>query len=83
MNMRIKKLTYQNRNDFHFVAECNCGKESSWGDGYADLYYQQVVFPNRLCPHCGMSEYGETGQQQQARWAADKAAKTGANHTPA
>lgn len=73
--MRIKKVTFHHRNDFHFIAECDCGKDSQWGDGYADAMYQQVVFPNRLCPHCGLSEYGETAEAQQARWAAKEAAK--------
>lgn len=54
--MRIKELTWRNRNDFHFIADCDCGKSSRWGDGYADEYYQLEVFPNRKCPHCGRSE---------------------------
>jgi hypothetical protein len=58
--MYIRKATFRHRNDFHFVAMCrSCGKESRWGDGYADTYYQTQVFPARHCPHCGVNEHGE------------------------
>lgn len=65
--MRIRELTFRNRNDFHFIAECDCGKSSRWGDGYADAFYQQVVFPARCCPHCGLNEHGETADDIEAR----------------
>lgn len=58
--MHIIKVTFQNRNDFHFVAYCrHCTKQSRHGDGYADAYYQQVVFPHRHCEHCGADEFGD------------------------
>lgn len=58
--MYIVKITYQNRNDFAFVAMCRvCQKKSTWGDGYIDAYYQTKVFPARHCPHCGINELGE------------------------
>jgi endogenous inhibitor of DNA gyrase (YacG/DUF329 family) len=57
--MEITKITWRHRNDFRFVAHCDhCGKDSAWPDGYADGYYQLVVFPNRPCPHCDVSEVG-------------------------
>ncbi len=58
--MVIREVTYRNRNDFAFVAACHfCRATSTWGDGYADAYYQTQVFPARHCPHCGMNEHGE------------------------
>lgn len=74
--MRIREVTYRHRNDFRFIAECDCGKTSQWSDGYADAFYQVEVFPNRMCPHCGENEFGETHEQQRARWAANEAAKS-------
>lgn len=65
--MRISEITRRNRNDFHFIAECNCGKTSRWGDGYADAFYQLRVFPDRCCPYCGLNEYGETEDAKEAR----------------
>lgn len=61
--MRIAKVIFRHRNDFHFTADCDCGQQSQWGDGYADAYYQQVVFPHRHCPHCGLNEFGETREE--------------------
>jgi hypothetical protein len=58
--MHIIEVTHRHRNDFHFIAYCrHCNKKSKHGDGYADHYYQAVVFPHRHCEHCGMDEYGE------------------------
>ena len=58
--MHITEVTWRHRNDFHFVAFCrHCEKTSQWGDGYADEFYQQKVFPSRHCEHCGMNEAGE------------------------
>jgi hypothetical protein len=58
--MHIAKVTFRHRNDFHFIAACrHCEKTSKWGDGYADSFYQQKVFPARHCPHCGLNEAGE------------------------
>lgn len=55
--MYISQLTSRNKNDFHFRSHCmSCLKTHTWGDGYADAYYQTVVFPNRPCPGCGLSE---------------------------
>jgi hypothetical protein len=62
--MHIGEITFRNRNDFHFIAECrHCGKKSRHGDGYADAFYQGRVFPARCCEHCGLNEYGETADE--------------------
>lgn len=65
--MHIAEILWRNRNDFHFVAMCrHCRKSSRWGDGYADAYYQQQVFPARHCEHCGLNEYGEAIAAEEA-----------------
>lgn len=59
--MRIHEVTYRNRNDFHWIGNCeHCGKNAKYGDGYADEYYCQVVVPARHCLHCKKNSYGET-----------------------
>jgi hypothetical protein len=58
--MHIVEVTWLRKADFHFIALCrHCGKRSLWGDGYADAYYQQCVFPARHCEHCGLDEPGD------------------------
>lgn len=75
--MQISEIIWHNRNDFHFIATCGCGKTSRHGDGYADAFYQQRVFPDRCCPHCGRNEYGETSEAKQARYASEREASNG------
>ena len=61
--MHIIKVTWRNRNDFHFDAFCrHCQKVSKHGDGYADAFYQQCVFPARHCEHCKLNEAGEASK---------------------
>ena len=73
--MHIVEVTSRHRNDFHFVAYCrHCGKKSHHGDGYADAFYHQQVFPHRCCERCDLNEFGETHDQMQARFAAEQAA---------
>lgn len=72
MQVRIGEITFRNRNDFKFIAERDCGKTTRIGDGYADTYYQQRVFPDRQCPHCGLNEHGETAEQKEARYVAKR-----------
>lgn len=65
--MHIIELTFRNRNDFHFIAVCrHCRRESRWTDGYADEYYQRMVFPHRHCPHCEIDEYGGASEERAA-----------------
>lgn len=64
--MYITKVTSRYKNDFKFDAYCrHCDKYSHWPDGYADDYYQEVVFPHRYCPYCGKDEYGTEVQQSE------------------
>lgn len=63
--MYIIEVTKRYRNDFHFRAYCrHCGDISTHGDGYADAYYQQVVFPNRFCEKCHLNEAGYTLEEE-------------------
>lgn len=61
--MVIVELTKRYGNNFHFISECqHCGDRDHWGDGYADAYYQQVVFPHRHCRKCGKDHWGDTAE---------------------
>lgn len=76
--MRIKELTFRYKDDFHFIAHCrHCDKQSRHGDGYADVFYQTKVFPDRHCEHCGLNEFGETYDQKTARYAAKSEGEKG------
>jgi len=58
--MHIAEVTFRHRNDFKFIAFCrHCQKKSRHGDGYADAFYQERVFPGRHCEHCGLNEAGD------------------------
>lgn len=53
-NMKIKKITYQNRRDFKAIYECeHCGAvtEEKWG--YDDANFHQNVIPDMVCEVCG------------------------------
>lgn len=53
--MKIKKITFQHRNDFHAIMECEfCGKEQENRSGYSDDNYFDHVIPNMPCRHCGI-----------------------------
>lgn len=69
--MHIVEVTWRNRNDFAFKAQCrHCKAISAHGDGYADARYQADVFPDRCCPGCGLNEHGETAEARDARYVA-------------
>ena len=51
--MRIKKIYFRSRRDFHAIYECeHCGFEVD-GYGYDDKYFHTVVIPKMICPRCG------------------------------
>jgi len=51
--MKIKKITFQSRRDFHAIYECeHCG-EVKEGSGYDDSYYHNYVIPAMTCEVCG------------------------------
>ena len=61
--MKIKIITYRDRNDFKAVFRCErCGDEfEAWG--YSDAYYYDNVVPNALCRSCGLNSRGENREQ--------------------
>jgi len=51
--MKIKKITSQNRRDFHAIYECeHCGHTEE-GSGYDDSNFHQNVIPKMKCSSCG------------------------------
>ena len=51
--MHIKKITSQNRRDFHAIYECeHCGFTEKRG-GYDDANFHQNVIPKMVCDKCG------------------------------
>lgn len=58
--MHIAEITWQHRNDFHFICECEfCGHRYKRGDGYADAFFCHRVVPGQHCPKCGLNARGE------------------------
>lgn len=51
--MKIKEVTYQNRNDFYAILECeHCQAEQELKSGYDDDYYHNKVLPAIECKSC-------------------------------
>lgn len=58
--MKIVEVPFRNRNDFHWVGECeSCGHRQKYQDGYADSFYCTQVVPGRFCSECGLNSHGE------------------------
>jgi len=54
--MRIKEYTFEHRNDFYAIMECeHCGHEQENKGGYNDSYYHNRVIPEMKCNSCGLS----------------------------
>ncbi len=59
--MKIKKITFQLRNDFGAVLECeHCGHDQKLMSGYNDAYYHNHVLPAIVCELCGKNRAGQT-----------------------
>lgn len=65
--MKIKDITYSNRNDFKAVLLCEHCKHEYTAWGYSDGYFYNTVIPNALCPECGFNSAGENEQQLEER----------------
>ena len=65
--MKIKDITYSNRNDFKAVFMCEKCKHEFEAWGYSDTNYYNYVIPNAICPNCGLNSNGETEEQLKAR----------------
>ena len=65
--MKIKEITWQMRNDFHAILECeHCGETQKLSSGYNDNYYHQKVLPSITCISCKKDRSGKvTGQDSQ------------------
>lgn len=51
--MKIKKITSQNKRDFHATMECeHCGHIQKNVSGYDDSYFHKEVIPKMECPEC-------------------------------
>lgn len=62
--MRIERITWRHRNDFHWIGRCeHCDHEESYGDGYADEFYCLNVVPARFCPECDTNSVGERREE--------------------
>lgn len=58
--MRIQEITYQNRNDFSAIMECeHCEAERELKSGYDDYNYHHNVIPKMVCHVCKKNSAGE------------------------
>jgi len=56
--MKIKEYTFQMRNDFYAIMQCeHCGHEQENKKGYNDGYYHNNVIPNMKCKKCNKSSF--------------------------
>lgn len=70
--MKIKRITSQNRRDFHADYECEgCGHIHERG-GYDDDNFHRNVIPTMKCPECDKSsnDLGVTNEPLQPKYPA-------------
>lgn len=65
--MKIKDITYSNKNDFKAIFICTlCKREyESWGCSDSNFYTN--ILPNALCPKCGKNSFGESSEELKKR----------------
>lgn len=57
--MKIKQRTWQHRNDFSALMECeHCGHVQKLTSGYDDNFYHDRVIPAMHCSGCGKNRAG-------------------------
>lgn len=57
--MKIKEITFEHRNDFHWLGECeHCGHTRTCRTGYDDANYHDNVIPAMHCVECGKNSRG-------------------------
>lgn len=61
------RIIYVSRNDYKAIFECECCHKKYEAWGYDDLYFDNKVIPNAICPNCNKSASGETKEEQQKR----------------
>lgn len=54
-DLKIKRITSQNRRDFRAIYECEGCGETSEGRGYDDRNFHDNVIPDMKCEKCGAS----------------------------
>lgn len=58
--MKIQKITFEHRNDFSAIMECeHCGNLHPISTGYHDNRYHTQVIPAMTCKQCGKNRAGE------------------------
>ena len=65
--MKIKEITYSNRNDFKAIYFCPLCKNEFEAWGYSDSNFYENVMPNAICRNCGKNEHGETETELEER----------------
>lgn len=54
--MILLKTTFQYRNDFAGILECeNCGHQQELNSGYDDHFYHTQVIPSIQCDKCNLN----------------------------
>lgn len=72
-DVKIKTITFEHRNDFRAVMECeHCGATQQNNTGYHDNYYHTAVIPGMYCKSCGKNRAGEQAEQADAALAKAK-----------
>lgn len=63
--MKIKEITWQHRNDFSAILECeHCDNDSQiLKTGYSDTYYYTKVLPSITCAKCKKDRLGNITDQ--------------------
>lgn len=63
--MKIKEITYEHRNDFRAIMECeHCENTQENNVGYNDNYYHAKVIPAMFCKSCGKNRSGDLEAKQ-------------------
>lgn len=58
--MKIQKITFEHRNDFYAILECeHCQATQELKTGYNDGYYHNHVLPAIKCKACGKGRFGD------------------------
>ena len=59
--MKIQKITFEHRNDFCAILECeHCQETQELKSGYHDNYYHTRVLPTISCKGCGKARVENT-----------------------
>ncbi len=62
--MKIQKITFENRNDFCAILECeHCQATQELKSGYNDAYYHNSVLPAIKCKTCGKDRHGKIKEE--------------------